>query len=264
MRLVYAGRDTSPIHGLECPQIDDLGINTMFLRQLLCCLQRPMHADVVGKNADIFTGPHHFHPFQRGEELRIRYLALEVVHTFVLNDHHRIIATHGAFQQAVGVARRCRGHHPQAGNTHEDFLHARRMLGTQLMCRAARHPHHKGTADTTTGHVMDFRGVVHELIHGEPGEIDAHNFDDGTGPDHGRTDTDARVAVFGDGGIDYPLLAVLGEETAGRLVGAASDANILTHGKDQRVPRHFLIVGAQNTLPIHHFSHGCLPPSVYT
>jgi hypothetical protein len=78
------------------------------------------------------------------------------------------------------------------------------------------------------------------VINGLHGEIERHELDDRLQSRHGRADTKTGKAVFGDRGVDHPLVAELLQQVAADLVGALVLGHFLAHQEDVRIAAHFL------------------------
>ncbi len=194
------------------------------------------------------------------EVLVIRNLAFEVVHQLVLIDKHGIVAAHSGLQQAVRLLWIGWSDHAYSGNPHEYLLHARRMLGAELVRRPPGRTNHNGCAELPAGHVPDLcRGVEH-LVHRQPGEVHGHDLDDGAHVQKRRPDSQTREPVFGDGCVDDPIRAVLLVQSFGGLVRPAGHGDVLAHRNDHGIMRQLLVVGSLHRLPEHDLGHQREPP----
>jgi hypothetical protein len=67
------------------------------------------------------------------------------------------------------------------------------------------------------------------LVDGEEGEIECHELDNRSQPDHRRPDAHARKAELRDGCVDYPLLPEGLEQPSTYLVRTLIHSDFFTH-----------------------------------
>ena len=184
----------------------------------------------------------------------VRHLPLAVVEQFVLQEDDRVVVADGALQEPLGVGRGGRVGHVHAGAVHEVGFQRLGVLGRQLAAAAARHADHHGKVDLAAEHVADLGHVVDDLVHGQQGEVDRHQFGHRPQAPHGRADGDADDGVLRDGGILDPLLAEFGQKPPGHLEGPLVERHVLPQTHHRRVAAHLLLQGQVEGIPSRSFS----------
>ena len=169
-------------------------------------------------------------------------LALDrAIQALVLEEKHgRRIADRGE-EQTFGVVRR-RGHdHFDAGLMHEPRGIFLRVIQAAAHAAAAANARGEGAGVTAGAAVMDFRGLLDELIHRRRDEIGELNFGHRSQAHHraadGRSDDDA----FGERRIEDAVFAVLIEQARGGFENAAGKADIFAEDEDAFIASQFLI-----------------------
>ena len=125
------------------------------------------------------------------------------------------------------------------------------MLGAQLPPNAPGPADHHGDLELPPRGVVEHAGVVRDLVVGQEQKAHVHPFDDHAQASHGGADADAHEAVFADGRVEQPQVAVLLVEVVGDLVRAPVVAHVLAHEADRGVALHLLVDGLAEGLPHH-------------
>ena len=100
---------------------------------------------------------------------------------------------------------------------------------------------------------MDFRHLVHYLVHGGEGKGHHARADDGPEATARRADARADVGFLGDGRGPQPLDAELGHQPGQRPQVAADVKHLV-------VPAHFLTERFHYRFGVGYLSHGLHPP----
>src|SRR5947209_11751312 len=106
------------------------------------------------------------------------------------------------------------------------------MGSGKLLASTAWGTNDQGNGALSAKHVVDFRSVIDDFIHGQYDEIDGHNLYNGSQSQHGGTCSHAHKAIFADGRIHNALRAELFQETGSDLIRALEVANLLSQQED--------------------------------
>ena len=102
-----------------------------------------------------------------------------------------------------------------------------RVSGAQHAAHADGGPQHQRNPEPATGEVVDFCGMIDELIHDQRQEITEHDLHDGPHAGDGRAHSQAEHSSFGDGRIDHAPVAEFGVQPLGLLEDALGHAHVL-------------------------------------
>ena len=86
---------------------------------------------------------------------------------------------------------------------------------------------------------MNFRSLVHHLIHNERGKISKHDVHDRAHARHGRANRDTGESRFRDRCVQNALGSELFDKTGGDLEYSAGFGNVFTADEDFRIAAHF-------------------------
>ena len=136
-------------------------------------------------------------------------IELHVVHGFVFKDQYGVIITDRAFEESLGFP--CGG---GQGDLEPGAIGYPCMQALGMLCgkgSPATHggPDHQRHVDLPAGHIVDFGGLIANLIHADQQEIRVHDFDYGAHSHNSRSHAGSHDARFGNRRILAPHIAVL-------------------------------------------------------
>src|SRR5262249_18257888 len=114
----------------------------------------------------------------------------------IFKDHHGVIVPNSTFHQALGIIRRGRHYEFQAGQVHEHWMGALRMLRGGGATTARRGTEDDGERCLASEHVVDLRHLVDNLVHGGEGKRHHSRADNGPEPTAGGPDTGTHIGVL--------------------------------------------------------------------
>ena len=147
----------------------------------------------------------------------VGHLPLDAIDPFVFEKDDRIVGADCALQQPFGIGGEGRDDHPQAGTMQKERLKGMGVLGAELVAGAARHPDDQRHPDAAAEHVAGDSHMIHDLVHGNDGEIDRHQLGNRPQTGHRRAAGQADDPRLGYRRIDDPPLAEVRQKTAGNL-----------------------------------------------
>ena len=213
-------------------------------------LQGPGHHVRPGDEGAVPAGPLDVGDAEVDGVLLLRHRPFGHVEQLVLDEDHRVVVADGARQQALGVVRRRRHGHLEAGDVVEQGLQALRVLGGDAVPHTALGAQDQGHRALASGHEPELGRLVHDLVHGEEGEVDEEDLHHGAHPRDGGADAGADDARLGDGGVDDALRSELGVQALGDLVGAAALADADADAEHRWVAGHLLAQGLVHGVPV--------------
>jgi hypothetical protein len=140
-------------------------------------VQRTLHHRRIGNHGDIgprFCDPR---PADRRQFAALRQLLFHRVQPLVLDEQHRLAEPDRAFQKAISLGGSRRRDHDEPRHVDEPGFEALRVLGGGASRRARLRTHYQGNRELAAGHVAILRGLIHQAIHRQRGEIDEHDFE---------------------------------------------------------------------------------------
>ena len=155
-------------------------------------LQRARHHRAVSDDRQVVAGPHDLGLAERNHVVRSgigRAAKGLAIKPLVLQEQHRIVAANRRAQQAVGVERIRRQHHPHARRVGEDAFAALRVIdGAAGEIAADRRPAPPRAGEGVVGAPAHQRQLIAKLVHGRPDVVEELNLDDRLQPARGHAD----------------------------------------------------------------------------
>ena len=205
----------------------------------------------------------HLRLTQALDVLAVGNLAFHAVERFLLEEDHRVRIADGRRQQALGVGRRRRRHHVEAGHGHRPVLQALRVLGTETGAAAVGGADHERDRHLPVGHVARLGDLVRDHVPAGREEVREHDLrnrpESGHGGAHGGPDD----RLLRDGRVTDPIRAEALEQPDRGFEDAAGRAHVLADEVDHRVPLHLLRDPRRDRLAEAQFRHAA-PPSLQT
>ena len=127
----------------------------------------------------------------------------------MLDVQHRVVVADGGDQAALGVVRRGRRDHLQAGHVHEEAVQPLRVLRPLAPALADHRAHHQRHVHLAAVHVAALGGDVDELVHRQHQEVHADVDVDRPQPGQRHADGRAGHGVLGQRRAEDALGAVL-------------------------------------------------------
>ena len=177
---------------------------------------------------------------ERHDVLTHWHRTLDVVARPALEKDHRVVVANRRGHQPLGVGGIRRHHHLEPRHVREHRLERLRVLRRDLHGRAARAAEHDRHRELPGRHLVDLRRVVDDLIDRDEREVEGHELDDRTQPDHGRADADAGEAHLRDRRVDHAPLREVLQQALRHLVRALVVPDLLAHEEDVVVAIHLL------------------------
>ena len=140
-----------------------------------------------------------------------------------------------ADEQALRVVRGRRHRDDEARDVREERLEALRVLRAEPDAAARDHPDHERDARRPAHHEPELRGLVHDLVEGDAGEVRELQLDDGPQARQRGADPAADEAALGQRRVADPLGAVALVEALGGAEEAADPADVLADHDHVRV-----------------------------
>ena len=133
------------------------------------------------------------------------------------------------------------------------------MGGAELVRRTIRSAKGNRDIELAARHREHVRRVVHDLVEGDEGKTEGHEFDDRPQPDHRGADAQAGKTIFTDRRVDDPLRSETFEQALAHFIGAVVFGDFLAHQEDIRIALQFFGERFVERLAISNFSHALAP-----
>ena len=212
-----------------------------FRRKLFGRLQREAHPDAERHERDVRTFAADLCLAKGDREvIHVRHFEGAAIEYLVLEEDHRVRIADCALQKSLCIGGRIRLHDFQTGDLRIPSCVVLTVLRAHTSRRAVRAAEHNGAAHLTARHVQRLGGRIDDMVDRLHSEVESHELHDGAKPAKGRTDCDAREAVFGNWRVNDALASELVQQSLTDLVGALILSDFFTHEIDVFVARHFL------------------------
>ena len=110
---------------------------------------------------------------------------------------------------------------------------------SKLLSSTAGSANDQGNGALSAKHIVDFRGMIDDFIHGQYDEIDGHNLYNGPQSQHRGTGGHAHKPIFADGCIHDALGTELLQQARSDLIRALEVANLLSQQENILIALEF-------------------------
>ena len=153
----------------------------------------------------------------------------------LLEEDHRVVVPDRRGEQPLRVERTGGHRDHEARDVREQGLQALRVLRSEPDAAARDHPDHERDARRPAHHESELRGLIHDLVEGDGGEVRELQLDDRPQPSQGRADPAADEAALRQRRVSDPLGPVALVETLGGTEQAAHLADVLADHDHARI-----------------------------
>ena len=226
------------VQGIGGAQVDDLGGQIEVIPQLVSGGDRRVERRPEGDHGQVGAGA-----LDRGEPELDLVVGLghtgslerlaDVVELLALEEEHGIGAGKRGVHHPLGVIRRDRVDHLEAGDVIGERREVLRVLGTVFGADGDAHHHRQG--QHSRGHRLPLRQLVEELVAGPAHEVGVHQLRDRPASLHAVAHGRADDTGFGDRRVEQPVVREGFRQTAVHREGAAPIPVLLAERDHGRV-----------------------------